>query len=68
MKSGELLSTEQGAFVFEGQVQSEGNTYTRGNFISQMSSVKALTDVVLLKFNEVIGINFKMNDRISVFN
>lgn len=35
------MATDFGAYVFDGQVYSEGATYTRGNFISQGKTIKA---------------------------
>jgi hypothetical protein len=45
--------------VFEGEVVSEGVTYTKEKFISQQRTVKAVGDVVLLKFKTVGVIDFK---------
>ncbi len=59
---------QNGGYVFEGEVVSEGITYTKEKFISQQKAVKALNDVVLLKFKTVAGIEFKNQDRISIFN
>jgi hypothetical protein len=50
-----------GGYVFEGEVTSEGVTYTKEKFISQQRTVKASDDVVLLKFKTVGLIDFKTN-------
>ena len=47
--------------MFEGEVTSEGVTYTKEKFISQQRTVKASDDVVLLKFKTVGLIDFKTN-------
>ena len=57
-----------GGYVFEGEVISEGVTYTKEKFISQQRTVKASDDVILLKFKTVGLIDFKTNERMSVFN
>jgi hypoxanthine-guanine phosphoribosyltransferase len=40
-----------GAFIFMGQVESENNTYVKGNFISKSAIIKSLTNnTIILKF------------------
>ena len=40
-----------GAFIFMGQVESENNTYVKGNFISKSAIIKSLTNnTIVLKF------------------
>ena len=68
MKEGDADFLQYGGYVFEGEVMSDGNRYTKEQFISQEKTVKALNDVVLLKFKTIAGIEFKNQDRISVFN
>jgi len=68
MKEGDADFLQYGGYVFEGEVMSDGNRYTKEQFISQEKTVKALSDVVLLKFKTIAGIEFKNQDRISVFN
>lgn len=68
MKEGDADFLQYGGYVFEGEVTSDSNRYTKEQFISQEKTVKALSDVVLLKFKTIAGIDFKNQDRISVFN
>jgi hypothetical protein len=68
MKSGDTELVRNGGYVFEGELLSEGVTYKKGEFISQQKTVKALNDAVLLSFKTVAGIEFKNQERISVFN
>lgn len=58
---------ETGGFIFEGQVSAEGATYSRGNFISQGKSLKALKATSLLKFESIAGLKFH-EERISQIN
>ena len=50
MKEGDADLVQYGGYVFEGEVMSEGTRYTKEQFISQEKAVKAMNDVVLLKF------------------
>ena len=68
MKIGETELMQYGGYVFEGEVVSDGVTYTKQKFILQQKIVKASGDVVLLKFKTVGVIDFKTNERMSVFN
>ena len=68
MKEGDADFLQYGGYVFEGEVMSDSNRYTKEQFISQEKTVKAMNDVVLLKFKTIAGIEFKNQDRISVFN
>lgn len=67
LTAGQLITSEFGAYVFEGQIYSEGGTYTRGNFISQGKTIKAETDAKILQFQNIAGIKFQ-NQRISAVN
>ena len=68
LKNGESADLEHGGYVCEGQVLSEGTTYSRGNFISQNKSIKAVGEQVsILKFETVSGLKFS-DDRISHIN
>lgn len=68
MRNGETELMQYGGYVFEGEVVSEGVTYTKEKFISQQRTVKASGEVVLMKFKTVGVIEFKTNERMSVFN
>lgn len=56
MKEGDADLVQYGGYVFEGEVMSEGTRYTKEQFISQEKAVKAMNDVVLLKFKTIAGI------------
>jgi len=62
-----MISTEFGAYVFDGQVYSDGGTYVRGQFISQNKTVKAETEAKIMQFQNVAGIKFE-TQRISAVN
>ena len=68
MKNGDVELMQYGGYVFDGEVISDGVTYTKEKFISQQRTVKALSDVVLLKFKTIGAIEFRTNERMSVFN
>lgn len=68
MKAGDIELMQYGGYVFEGEVVSEGVTYTKEKFISQQKTVKALNNVVLMKFKTIGAIEFKSNERMSVLN
>lgn len=68
MKGGEIELMQFGGYVFEGEVVSDGVAYTKEKFISQQKTVKAMNDVILLKFKTVGIIEPKNNERMSVFN
>lgn len=58
LKSGEKDFVQSGAYLIEGQVDCEGETYTQnGSIIPKEKMVKALTDCVLIKFNQVSGVS-----------
>jgi hypothetical protein len=61
MKSGDTELMQYGGYVFEGEVVSDGVTYTKEKFISQQKTVKAVNDVVLLRFKTVGAIEYKTN-------
>lgn len=67
MNLGEVIMAEHGAFVFEGQVQVDATTYSRGNFISKEKTIKCISSSVLLRFTDILGLNVN-NDRISHLN
>ena len=68
MNAGEVIHAEFGGFVFDGQVQADGSTYARGNFISKDKMVKALTKkIAILKFTDRAGLNVE-DERISCIN
>lgn len=56
LKEGDSEMVQHGGYVFEGEVMSEGTKYTKEQFISKEKAVKALNDVVLLKFKTIAGI------------
>ena len=61
------MNAEFGAFVFQGQVQVEATTYSRGNFISKDKTIKCISPSVLLRFTDILGLNVH-NERISCLN
>ena len=67
LQPSEMLPLENGGYIFEGQVQSDGSTYAKGNFVSQNRSVQALTKTSILIFNEVVGLKVHQ-ERMSVVN
>lgn len=45
----QTFDVEEGAFVFEGQVEGEGNmTLGRGNFVTRPHTVKSLSSITML--------------------
>lgn len=58
LTAGQMLNIEFGAYVFEGQVFSDGGTYVRGQFISQNKTIKAETDAKIMQFQNIAGIKF----------
>lgn len=67
LTAGQMLNIEYGAYVFDGQVYSDGGTYIRGQFISQHKTIKAETDAKIMQFQNIAGIKFE-NERISTIN
>ena len=57
MNLGQVIDAEHGAFVFDGQVQVEATTYSRGNFISKEKTIKCISPCILLKFTDILGLN-----------
>lgn len=68
LKEGDTVTLEFGGYVFDGKVQCEDAIYEREKFISQQKSITSLSESILLKFNSIVGIEFKSHERISVFN
>ncbi len=68
LQPNQLINLEEGGFIFEGQVQSEGTTYSKGQFISHDRSIQALTKTTLLVFNEIVGLHIRTDERISILN
>ena len=67
LKPSDMLVLEFGGYIFEGDVQSDGITYCKGNFISQNKSIKANKTTWILQFQSVAGIKFQ-EERISQIN
>jgi CRP-like cAMP-binding protein len=67
LTAGQLLNIDFGAYVFEGQVYSDGGTYIRGQFISQNKTIKAETNAKIMQFQNIAGIKFE-TQRISAVN
>lgn len=67
LSAGQLLNIDYGAYVFDGQVYSDGGTYVRGQFISQNKTIKAQTDAKVMQFQNIAGIKFE-TVRISAVN
>lgn len=68
LKSGEKDYVEFGAYLIEGQLDCEGATFTQnGSIIPKEKKLKALTDCVVIKFNQVIGVNVHDTLRVSNF-
>jgi len=68
LKSGEKDFVQSGAYLVEGQLDCEGSTYTQnGSIIPREKMIKALTDCVAMKFNQVTGINVVETLRVSNF-
>ena len=66
LKSGEKDFVQFGAYLVDGQLDCEGSTYTQGgSIIPKEKMIKALTDCIVIKFNEVTGINVKETLRVS---
>ena len=52
----------------EGQLDCEGSTFTQnGSIIPKEKKMKALTDCVIIKFNQVTGMNVGEALRVSNF-
>lgn len=52
----------------EGQLDCEGSTFTQnGSIIPKEKKMKALTDCVVIKFNQVTGLNVGETLRVSNF-
>ncbi len=68
MKSGEKDFVQSGAYLIEGQLDCEGSTYTQnGSIIPREKMVKALTECVVIKFNQITGLNAAEALRVSNF-
>lgn len=66
LKSGEKDYIEFGAYLIEGQLDCEGTTFTQnGSIIPREKKMKALTDCVVIKFNQVTGVNVSETLRVS---
>lgn len=61
------MSIDHGAYIFNGEVQSDGSNYMRGNFISKEKVIKSVGASTILKFTDVIGLK-PHDDRISCIN
>lgn len=59
LKEGDKETLEFGGYVFDGKVQCEDVIYEREKFISQQNSITSLSESILLKFNSIVGIEFK---------
>lgn len=58
LKSGDKDYLEFGGYLMEGQLDCEGTTYTQnGSIIPKEKKLKALTDCMVIKFNQVTGVN-----------
>ena len=68
LKEGDSEMVQHGGYVFEGEVMSEGTKYTKEQFISKEKAVKALNDVVLLKFKSNFEAEINNEDKVSVFD
>lgn len=68
MKQGDTDLLPYGGYIFEGEVMCEGSRYKKEQFISQEKTIKALSEVILMKFKRTAGIGFKNEERISIFN
>lgn len=64
----EMVPLEDGGFIFDGQVTSDGQTYARGQFISQNRTIQALTKSAVLIFKEIAGLKINQDERMSVVN
>lgn len=68
IKPKENLIMEHGGYIFEGQAQADGTTYTRGNFVSKDKTLLGLDQgATVLKFTDISGLRFE-EERISVIN
>jgi hypothetical protein len=68
LKSGEKDFAQNGCYLFEGQLDCEGSTFTQGgSVIPKEKMIKALTDCVVVKFHEVTGINVNETLKVSSF-
>ena len=68
LKSGEKDFVQSGAYLIEGQLDCEGSTYTQnGSIIPREKMLKALTDCVTIKFNQITGLNMADTLRVSNF-
>lgn len=68
LKSGEKDYAEFGAYLIEGQLDCEGSTFTQnGAIIPREKKLKALTDCVVMKFNQTTGMNVTEALRVSNF-
>jgi len=68
LNANEIFTLEDGGFIFEGQVQSDGQTYTKGQFISHDRSIQCLTKSTVLIFNEIVGLHIRSDERLSILN
>lgn len=68
MKQGDVDLLPNGGYLFEGEVMCDGSKYSQEQFISQQKPIKALNEVILMKFKKAGGIGFKSEERISIFN
>lgn len=68
LKEGDSEMVQHGGYVFEGEVMSEGTKYTKEQFISKEKAVKALNDVVLLKFKSNFETEINNEDKVSIFD
>jgi len=58
LKQNDKDFVQSGAYLVEGQLEIEGATYTQnGSIIPKEKMIKALTDCVVIKFNQVTGVN-----------
>lgn len=57
---------QSGAYLIEGQLDCEGSTFTQnGSIIPREKMLKALTDCVAIKFNQITGLNVVDTLRVS---
>lgn len=61
------MKLEDGGYVFDGEIETEGKYYGRGNFISKEKTIVAKKSSVILKFEEIVGLKFE-DTRISHVN
>ncbi len=66
LKAGDKDFNQESCYLFEGQVEAEGTTYSKGgNVIPKEKMIKSLTNAIIIKFSHLQSHKLNENPRVS---